>query len=264
MNNYIIAVDIGNTNTHIGLVNCASRSILSLDVFSTKEAQRRLADSVLSLLQSMKHAMPIPIIMCCVVKSLEAHLKDELPKTIEGASAIQWVHYTPSLPLVLNYDDPTRFGADRLANLIYGHEVYKGQNLIIVDAGTAIKIDYLKGGKEFLGGVILPGVSTQLLSLHEHTMELPLVDVGQVGYEFPGLSTNACILNGVRIGAAGAISFLVKKYRQYFSEHCLVLCTGGSWKNIQDQVDFDFEFIPELTLVGCAFFHGMSLSNAQK
>ena len=59
MSNYIVAVDIGNTNTHIGLVNCASRTILSLDVFSTKEAEQRCADSVSSLLHSMKHAIPL-------------------------------------------------------------------------------------------------------------------------------------------------------------------------------------------------------------
>jgi type III pantothenate kinase len=256
MNNYIVVADIGNTNAHIGLVNCASRTILSLDIFSTAEAERRCADSISSLLHSMKHAMPIPVVVCCVVKSLEARLRETLPAAIDGT--IQWVSYAPSLPVVVNYENTARFGADRLANLIYGHQVYKGQNLIIIDAGTAIKIDYLKAGREFLGGAILPGIATQLVSLHEQTTELPLVDIGEVGYEFPGLSTKACILNGVRFGVAGAITFLVEKYRQYFNEPSLVLCTGGSWKNIQDQIDFEFQFIPELTLVGCAFFNGMA------
>ena len=184
-----------------------------------------------------------------------------LPKAIEGT--IQWVHYSPSLPIVVNYEDAGRFGPDRLANLIYGYEVFKGQNLIIIDTGTAVTIDYLKAGREFLGGVILPGVSMQLACLHERTAELPVVDICEIGYGFPGLSTKACVFNGVRIGVAGAISFLVQKYRQYFNEPSLVLCTGGSWKNIQDQVDFEFEFIPELTLVGCAFFHGMASLSTQ-
>jgi type III pantothenate kinase len=258
MNNYIVVADIGNTNIHIGLVNCASRTILSLDVFQTKEAEQRCAESITSLLLSMKHAMPIPVVICCVVKSLEARLREVLPNVIEGM--IQWVSYTPSLPIVVNYENTARFGADRLANLIYGHKVFKGQNLIIIDAGTAIKIDYLKAGREFLGGVIFPGISTQLKSLNEHTAELPLVDIAEVGFEFPGLSTKACILNGVRFGAAGAISFIVEKYRHYFNEPSLILSTGGSWKNIQDQIDFEFQFIPELTLVGCAFFHGIAFS----
>jgi type III pantothenate kinase len=256
MNNYVVVADIGNTNTHIGLVNCASRTILSLDIFPTKEAERRCADSIVSLLHSMKHAMPIPVVVCCVLKPLEASLRETLPKSVDGT--IQWVGCSPSLPIVVNYENAVRFGADRLANLLYGHEVYKGQNLIVIDAGTAIKIDYLKAGREFMGGAILPGIPTQLQSLHEHTAELPLVDISEVGYEFPGLSTKACILNGVRYGIAGAITFLVEKYRQTFNEPSLVLCTGGSWKNIQDQIDFEFQFIPELTLVGCAFFEGMA------
>ncbi len=262
MSNYIVAADIGNTNAHIGLINCASRTILSLDVFATKDADKRCADSIASLLLSMKHAMPIPVVVSCTVNSLEERLKEELPKAVDGT--IDWVHYSPGLPIVLNYDNTARFGPDRLANLIYGHEVYPGRTLIIIDAGTAVTIDYLKAGRDFLGGVILPGASTQLLSLHEHTAELPLVDIGEFGHEFPGLSTKACVLNGVRIGVAGAISYLVGRYRQYFNEPSQVLCTGGSWKNVQDQVDFEFEFIPELTLVGCAFFHGMAGADSQR
>ena len=63
---------------------------------------------------------------------------------------------------------------------------------------------------------------------------------------------------GVRFGIAGALSFLVEKYRRHFNENCLVLTTGGSWKYVQDVVDFEFQFVPELTLVGCALFYSLS------
>ncbi len=256
MSNYIVVVDIGNTNTHIGLVNRSSRTILSLDIFPTKDAQQRSIDSVVSLLQSMKHAMPIPVVACCVVPSLKAHLSDGLKKVI--GETVQWVCYDPSLPIVVNYEDTARFGPDRLANLIYGYEVYKNRDLIIIDVGTAIKVDFLKNGKEFSGGAIFPGISTQIQSLSEHTSQLPVVDIGEIGREFPGLSTESCILTGVRVGIAGAISFLVEKYKDHFNADPLILCTGGSWKYVQEHVDFKFEFIPELTLVGCAFFYGIS------
>jgi pantothenate kinase type III len=253
MSNYVIALDIGNTNAHIGLVNCASRAILSLDVFPVQDIRQRCVESIVSLSQSMKHAGPIPVVGCSVIKSMESYLSEGLKGSIAGS--MQWIHYYPTLPFIVNYEEPALLGADRLANLMYGYKVYKDQNLIIISSGTTITIDYMKSGKEFLGGAILPGVSAQLKSLNEYTSELPLIDIGEVGYGFPGLSTKACILNGVRVGVAGAMSIFVEKYKTRFNENARVLCTGGSWKSTQDLVDFEFEFIPELTLVGCAFFH---------
>jgi pantothenate kinase type III len=253
MSNYVIALDIGNTNTHIGLINCSTRTILSLDIFPVREINTRCIDSIISLSQSMKHAGPIPIVGCSVLKSVESTLSEGL-KASTGET-IQWIHYSPALPFIVNYEDPSVLGADRLANLMYGHNVYKGQNLIIISSGTTITIDYMKEGREFLGGAILPGVAAQLKSLHDYTSALPLIDIGEVGFGFPGLSTKACIHNGVWVGIAGAMSHFVLKYKSCFHQNVRVLCTGGSWKSTQDLVNFEFEFIPELTLVGCAFFH---------
>ncbi|HAJ80561.1 MAG TPA: hypothetical protein DCO75_12420 [Fibrobacteres bacterium] len=253
MYNYIIAVDIGNTNTHIGLVNCSSRGILSLDIFPSMDIDTRLVDSIVSLSISMKHAAPVPIVVCSVIKSIEARYNSTLCKLIE--SPVLWLKYSPALPVVVNYENPYSLGADRLANFFYCYDVFNGKNLIIIDAGTAIKIDYLKNGREFFGGVILPGLATQLQSLHDKTDQLPPVNVEEIGLEFPGLSTQSCILGGVRLGIAGSLSFLVKKFKQHFNEDAIILATGGSWKYLQEYMQFEFEFIPELTLVGCALYN---------
>ena len=72
MINYVIAVDVGNTNTHIGLINCTSRTILSLDIFPSKDIDTRFVNSLVALSQSMKHAAPVPVVMSSVLPSLEA------------------------------------------------------------------------------------------------------------------------------------------------------------------------------------------------
>jgi len=252
MSNYVIAADIGNTNTHVGLINCASRSILSLDIFPTTEIDKRLIDSITSLSQSMKHASPVPIVVSNVIASLEERFSELLSKSVDGK--VSWVRYDPKLPIKVNYEAPSRLGADRLVNCFYGFDVAKRRDLIIIDSGTAIKVDYLKDGGEFMGGVILPGLNMQLQGLHDHTSLLPLVDPGEIAVEFPGLSTNACILSGVRFGIAGALSSVVEKYRLQINKNASVIATGGSWKYVQEHVNFTFEFVPELTLVGCALY----------
>jgi type III pantothenate kinase len=252
MSNYVIAADIGNTNTHIGLINRGSRSILSLDIFPSKEIDNRLVQSIASLSQSMKHAGPVSVVLSSVIKSVEQRLGQALSLSVKAP--VSWVRYSPSLSVTVRYDDASRLGADRLADCLYGADVARGRNLILIDAGTTITVDYLKAGREFTGGAILPGLSTQLKSLSDHTELLPLVDENEIGMELPGLSTKACILGGVRWGIAGALSFLVEKYKSNFGEDSSVLTTGGSWKYVQDLVSFPFEFIPEMTLVGCALF----------
>jgi type III pantothenate kinase len=256
MNNYVIAVDIGNTNTHIGLINYSSRGILSLDIFPSKEIPSRFINSVSSLCTSMKHAAPVPVVVSSVIGSVEEEYGDRLCRQTE--SPVFWIHYSASLPVKINYENPLKLGSDRLANFFYGHEVAEGRNLLIIDAGTAIKMDYLKKGKEFAGGIIIPGFSTQLESLHDHTDLLPSVNACDIGNEFPGLSTQSCMLSGVRYGIGGAVSCFVEKFRSHFNEDVHVLATGGSWKYLQEYMYFPFEFIPELTLVGCAMYSYLS------
>jgi type III pantothenate kinase len=256
MVNYVIAADVGNTNTHIGLVNCRSKTILSLDIFPTKDVDDRFVNSLASLSQSMKHAAPVPIVISSVIRSLESRFAAALEGSIDGP--ICWVRDTSRLPLVINYEDPDRLGPDRLVNCLYGFSAFSEKSQIIIDAGTTITVDYLKDGREFCGGAIIPGLTTQLKSLHDHTDALPMVEEGEIDFEFPGLSTKSCMHGGVRFGIAGALTFLVDKYRLHFNEDCIVITTGGSWKYVQDLIGFEFQYIPELTLVGCALYYSLS------
>jgi type III pantothenate kinase len=256
MINYVIAVDVGNTNAHIGLINCTSRSILSLDIFPSTEIDTRLVNSLVTLSQSMKHAAPVPVVLSSVLPSLRGRFDDTLKKAVEGP--VCWIHNNDRLPIINHYSDPGSLGPDRLANFLYGFTAFTGKSQIIISAGTTITVDYLKNGREFLGGAIVPGLTTQLKSLHDQTASLPEVESGEIDFEFPGLSTKSCMHSGVRFGIAGSLSFLVEKYRSHFDETSLVLTTGGSWKYVQDLVDFEFQFIPELTLVGCALYYALT------
>jgi len=256
MANYVIAADVGNSNTHIGLINCTNRTILSLDIFPSKEIDTRFVNSLAALSQSMKHSAPVPVVISSVIQPFRERFDGILKQSIEGP--VCWVHNNARLPIINRYENPDSLGPDRLANFLYGFMAFTGKSQIIIDAGTTITVDYLKNGREFLGGAIVPGLTTQLKSLHDQTSSLPEVEPGEIDFNFPGLSTKSCMHGGVRFGIAGALSFLVEKYRRHFNENCLVLTTGGSWKYVQDVVDFEFQFVPELTLVGCALFYSLS------
>jgi type III pantothenate kinase len=131
---------------------------------------------------------------------------------------------------------------------------YPGKNQIIIDTGTATKVDLLSNGNQFAGGIIAPGIATQLKSLHDHTSALPDITIKATQLEFPGMSTEACMVTGVRMGTAGAISFFVDKYLKMTGKDTVVLGTGGSWEYIEPLITFPVIHVPRLTLIGTALY----------
>jgi pantothenate kinase type III len=253
MTPYVLAVDIGNTNTHIGLIKCASRSILSLDILPTGAIDANLVTAVCSAATSIQQTIPIPVVLCSVIQSAQQQFNNELTDALQAP--VVWLGNNNKLPLHISYENPDALGADRIADMIYAHCTYPGENVIIVDAGTTITIDYLHHGNTFRGGAILPGPSTQLKSLHAHTDQLPELDISNPDNEFPGLSTAACIHAGVRYGTAGAVSFIVDRYRLLDSNPCRVIATGGAWPYLKHTVSFEARHIPEMTMAGCALYY---------
>jgi pantothenate kinase type III len=252
---FVLSVDIGNTNTHTGLIDCDSRSCAASDAFPTADIQKRLIPSLISLSQTRVVPDPrsLPVVFCSVVNEVQAAIASLMPGWLFGPA--QWLTWGRHLPLSVAYQNLATLGPDRLANCLYGAALFPGKSQIIIDAGTAITVDFLKNGSAFIGGAILPGVTTQLKSLHTHTSALPLVNAETADLEFPGTSTEACMISGVRFGTAGALSFLVNRYREIFGTDCIVLATGGAWIQVEKLVTFEYTYVAELTLIGTGLYY---------
>jgi type III pantothenate kinase len=252
--NLVLAIDIGNTNTHTGLVNCDSRTCLYSNAFASKDISGQLTKSLEQLLKTSGESKSLPVMICSVVKIK----KDDILKalTSAGFQPPVWLEYSKGFPVAVTYENAATLGADRLADCLYGFAAYPGKNQIIIDAGTAITVDFLKFGKEFTGGTILPGLMTQLKSLHDNTSALPSVELDETATEFPGKSTQSSMTTGVTFGTAGALSFLVERYRQQFGSDAIVLASGGAWKQVEKLVTFEFEYVKEMTVVGTGLYYG--------
>ena len=250
----VLAIDIGNTNTHTGLVNCGSHTCMCLVALPTKNINTHLVSSLESLNKKKKQSKSLPVVICSVVKII----KDEISQTLTSAGFQPpvWLEYGKGFPVSVTYENAATLGADRLADCLYGFAAHPGKNQIIIDAGTAITVDFLKNGKEFTGGTILPGLTTQLKSLHDTTSALPSVELDETATEFPGKSTQSSMTTGVTFGTAGALSFLVERYKQQFGSDAIILATGGAWKQVEKLVTFEFEFVKEMTVIGTGLYYG--------
>ncbi len=200
----LLVADAGNTQTVFGIWN--GKSLLSSCRVSTYSYGT--ADEWSWMLRSwlaaegghFRHLEINEAIISSVVPSVTQELLSALQKL--GASRIGLVHPRMRLPFTFDYENYLTLGADRIANAIAGVRFF-GENLIIVDMGTAITFCLITQ-RVYRGGVIAPGVYTALRSLSERTAKLPEVSL-QYRENALSKSTVASIEAGMYFGWRGLV-----------------------------------------------------------
>ena len=144
-------------------------------------------------------------------------------------------HNTP-VPIVNRYDTPQTLGQDRLAAAVGAKSLCPDENLLIIDAGSAITYDFVSDKGEYMGGNIAPGLKMRFTMLQRMTKKLPLVEVEE-NELIPlfGKNTRDAIAAGVIRG----IAYEVKGYMRTLSEkvpHFQTFLTGGNAPYILNNV----------------------------
>ena len=152
--------------------------------------------------------------------------------------------------LKINYMNPHEVGADRIANAIGAVERFPGENLIILDFGTATTFCAISKKREYLGGVIIAGLRISMESLETQTSKLPSVEIIQPERVL-GRSTVEGIQAGLYYGTLGTVKEVIQQIRnEVFPEGPLrVIGTGGFASLFAKAQIFDIE-IPDLVLEG--------------
>jgi type III pantothenate kinase len=152
--------------------------------------------------------------------------------------------------LKIRYRNPLEVGADKIANAVGGLFSFPGKNLLIIDFGTATTLCAVTKDKEYLGGIITPGVYASMELLESKTARLPAVEIVRP-VEVLGRSTVESIQSGLYYGTLAAIKGLAAGLtKDYFAaESPLILATGGFGRLFEAESFFD-AFIPELALIG--------------
>jgi type III pantothenate kinase len=152
--------------------------------------------------------------------------------------------------LKVKYRNPHEVGADRIAGAMAGTQRRPGENVIIVDCGTATTFDVVTADADYLGGAILPGVGISIDTLAGRTAKLPTVELTRPSVAL-GRSTIESIQSGVYHGHVGAIQRIVSELsREAFGgQRPYVIGTGGFSRLLESEKLFD-EVVPELVLLG--------------
>src|SRR6185369_15468778 len=99
---------------------------------------------------------------------------------LQSHSVFIELNATTRLPVKNKYKTPATLGSDRLASVTGASKMFPGKNVLVIDAGTCIKYDFINAKKEYLGGSISPGLRMRFEALHNFTTRLPLVLPGDV------------------------------------------------------------------------------------
>jgi type III pantothenate kinase len=152
--------------------------------------------------------------------------------------------------LRIRYRNPLEVGADKIANAIGALSRFPGRNLLIIDFGTATTLCAVTKDKDYLGGIITPGINISMAALESQTARLPVVEILRP-LEVLGRSTVESIQSGLYYGALGAVRSLAAAVTQehFAKEQPLVVGTGGFGRLFEQERLFD-EFVPELPLLG--------------
>jgi type III pantothenate kinase len=152
--------------------------------------------------------------------------------------------------LKIRYRNPLEVGPDRIANGIAATHLYPGRNLIIVDLGTATSIDAIRPEREYLGGIILPGLRISMEALERSTARLPNVEIVQAA-DLVGRSTIEGIQSGLYFGTRAMLRGLTQDIREvaFRGEPATVIGTGGFSRLFEREQLFDV-LLPDLILLG--------------
>jgi type III pantothenate kinase len=221
----LLAVDVGNTQTHVGLFSGeelrehwrfhTSRTATADELAVVLGGLLRLRDS------SLRDADAI--VVSCVVPNLAQEYDEVRRRYLGGAGALVGPELKTGMPIRI--DDPRELGADRLVNAIAAYDRVGGP-CIAVDFGTAINYDVVSGSGEYLGGVISPGVEISIEALSERAAALPKVRLEPPRAAI-GKGTREAIQSGVIYGYAGQVDGLVARLREELGDEATTIATGG-------------------------------------
>src|SRR5579871_3213410 len=109
--------------------------------------------------------------------------------------------------LKIRYRNPLEVGADKIANAMGALARFPGRNLVIVDFGTATTLCAVNKEKEYLGGIITPGLKMSMSALDSQTARLPAVEILRPD-AILGRSTVESIQSGLYYGTLASVRFL--------------------------------------------------------
>lgn len=221
----ILAVDIGNTNIVIGCFE--DDEVLFIERLSTNHQYTAL-EYIISIKNILEINSTSPAeISGCIISSVVPSVTQTVKAALERLTDTDVLTVGPGIKtgLKIMLDNPAQLGSDQVADAVAGVNLYPTP-LIIIDMGTATTVSAIDKDKNYLGGMIIPGIRVSLDSLTKRTSQLP-----KIGLEPPkrviGSNTVECMKSGIIYHSAAGIDGVTARIEEELGMECTIVATGG-------------------------------------
>ena len=226
----VLAVDTGNSNIVMGCFE--NDKILFIERLSTNRAATALEYTIMLKnileLNGINHMDFQGGIISSVVPSVTFTVRNAMERLTCKKVMIVGPGIKTGLKIML--DNPAQLGSDRVADAVAAINLYPVP-CIMIDMGTATTISVIDSQKNFLGGLITPGLITSLDSLTVRTSQLPNISLVPPK-KVIGTNTIDCMRSGIINSTAASIDGVIDRIEEELGEKCTVISTGGIAKTI--------------------------------
>ncbi len=193
-------------------------------------------------------------VVCSVVPT-----KNGVVRKAAKRSKILWLTPQLRLGVGIDYPNPKTIGADRLANAAAVADLY-GSPAIVVDFGTAVTFDIVSVQRNYIGGVIAPGLESMTSFLYQRTALLPKLSLKEPRSTV-GRSTIDAMRSGAVIGYRGLVREIIARIKaeRFPREKVHVIATGGYADLIAARLREIDAVHPNLTLEGLRIVANLNL-----
>ena len=244
----ILLMDIGNTRIKWGVLE--NRSLSGIESLLTPHSRDFDFKPLFMCLPSDVKSI---VASCVLSKETQIKLAESFSDNFE--LVVEFIEPKNRFSGLTNgYTNPSKLGADRWAAMIGAHNEFGG-NILVVDIGTAITIDYINSEGVHKGGQILPGLKSFFNILDQSTgsinTKINISDAATKDIKKWGKNTEDAIISGAMSAISSTINDAVFSFNMQGSRPSVIL-TGGDAIYFKDVFDYSLSYRPNLVLEGLA------------
>ena len=222
----ILALDTGNTNIVIGIVDDNDKILFSARV-ATDHQKTEHEYAVFFRNIVLMHGIDRHEIDGAIISSVVPQLTEILKRAVRIFCDVDPLVVGPGVKTGLNIliDNPNQLGSDLVVDAVAALAEYKPP-LIILDLGTASTMSVIDRQANYRGGVIIPGVRLSLEAQAARAAQLQNISM-EAPKRVIGTNTIACMQSGLIYGQASMFDGMIDRIEDELGEKATIVATGG-------------------------------------
>ncbi len=221
----ILAIDMGNTNTVIGGIDEKQTYFIERITTDQGRTATEYAVSFKNILEMC--GIDVSDIEGAILSSVVPPLNSVILTAVEKVTRIRPLLVGSGMKTGMNIlmDNPKSVGSDQIVDAVAASHDHP-LPLIVIDMGTATTMCVVDKNRNYIGGIIMPGLKVSLDSLSSKTAQLPYISL-EVPDRVIGKNTIDCMRAGIIYGNVDMIDGIIDRMERELGQPATVVATGG-------------------------------------